>query len=325
MRTSVNMSLKIWDDLDDPYDHNELAANWQAVDEHNHTPGRGVQIPTAGIEDNAITNAKVAPDAITTAEILNYTILAEDLADGIIGINHFSNAVFETLAPLGMVVPWFRPTTSVPLPPGWVIANGQTVAPANHSWGGGGSVTVPDLRNRFVLGAATDGVDNTSLPNSAPSEATSSSIRYGGANVKALNHSHTVPGHTHSVSAHSHTVGAHNHGIISDGNHSHGMRSRMNGWEQGGHNFRDILGTIYSNNLQSLYVGGFNQGQYDDAVPVSGAHAHSGATGLSSPFATDVATATTSSTPVTTDGVNQAQDIRPNYVGLLYIIKVKYY
>jgi hypothetical protein len=58
--TSPKMGLRIWDALSDPYDHNQLADNWSKVDFHDHTPGRGVQIPTEGIADGAITSAKMA-------------------------------------------------------------------------------------------------------------------------------------------------------------------------------------------------------------------------------------------------------------------------
>lgn len=40
-----------------------------AVDAHDHTSGNGVQIPTGGIEDAAISAAKLASSAVTTAKI----------------------------------------------------------------------------------------------------------------------------------------------------------------------------------------------------------------------------------------------------------------
>lgn len=53
------MSLRLWIDLQDPYNHDQLADNWAKIGFHDHTPGRGVQIPTEGILDGAITSAKV--------------------------------------------------------------------------------------------------------------------------------------------------------------------------------------------------------------------------------------------------------------------------
>jgi hypothetical protein len=54
MRTSAKMGLRIWNLLLDPYDHEQLADNWAKVDAHDHSPGRGVLIPTEGIASEAI-------------------------------------------------------------------------------------------------------------------------------------------------------------------------------------------------------------------------------------------------------------------------------
>ena len=54
MRTSAKMGLRIWNLLLDPYDHEQLADNWAKVDAHDHSPGRGVLIPTEGIALEAI-------------------------------------------------------------------------------------------------------------------------------------------------------------------------------------------------------------------------------------------------------------------------------
>lgn len=53
-QNSTNMTLKLWNSLSDPYDSSELVANWVAVDAHDHTTGKGVQIPFAGIATAAI-------------------------------------------------------------------------------------------------------------------------------------------------------------------------------------------------------------------------------------------------------------------------------
>ena len=54
------MSLRVWNLLLDPYDHEQLADNWAKVDAHDHSPGRGVLIPTEGIAKEAITNELLA-------------------------------------------------------------------------------------------------------------------------------------------------------------------------------------------------------------------------------------------------------------------------
>lgn len=60
MRTSSKMSLRIWNLLSDPYDHEQLADNWAKVDAHDHSPGRGVLIPTEGIAFEAISFPLIA-------------------------------------------------------------------------------------------------------------------------------------------------------------------------------------------------------------------------------------------------------------------------
>lgn len=71
------MSLRVWNLLSDPYDHDQLATNWAKVDLHEHSFGRGVQIPTDGILDGAITAAKLAPGA---ASIQNNSVTAAKFA-----------------------------------------------------------------------------------------------------------------------------------------------------------------------------------------------------------------------------------------------------
>lgn len=58
--TSAKMGLRIWNLLTDLYDHVQLADNWAKVDYHDHSPGKGVQIPTEGLADGAVTGPKLS-------------------------------------------------------------------------------------------------------------------------------------------------------------------------------------------------------------------------------------------------------------------------
>jgi hypothetical protein len=49
--------------------------------------------------------------------------------------------------PTGAIIMWSGATTSIPS--GWALCNGQTAAKSD----GSGNVTVPDLRDRFIVGA----------------------------------------------------------------------------------------------------------------------------------------------------------------------------
>lgn len=317
--TSTNMALTLWDDLDDPYDHTELAANWNKVDVHDHTSGKGKQIPTAGLVDASVTNVKLAPDAVTSAKILDHTIQGSDLAVGAVGVGQVDPAVFAAVVPLGVVVPWFRPNTGIAVPAGWHIADGSVIAEGSHDWGVGG-VTIPDLRNRFVLGAATSGTG--SGPSTPPSE-----NGVGGSNTQSFPHSHTVAGHVHTVDPHSHTVNSHTHAgpththaIFNDGDHTHGTGQAWRGNDN-----------VQGNNPGVHdYPEAFAFQNHGHTLSNAGTHSHGGTTGSGSGTTaaaspgTSSASPSTSSAALTTNSANGGGDIRPGFVGLLYIIKVKH-
>jgi hypothetical protein len=62
------MGLRIWNLLLDPYDHEQLADNWAKVDAHDHSPGRGVLIPTEGIAFEAISYPLLASSVFPIAQ-----------------------------------------------------------------------------------------------------------------------------------------------------------------------------------------------------------------------------------------------------------------
>lgn len=290
MRTGTNLSLTIWDEGDDPYDHTELAANWDALDAHDHTSGKGVQIPGAGLANGSVTNPKLAPNAVTTDKIQDGTILAADLADGIIGASKIDPTLFQTVAPIGMIVPFFRPNTSFVVPTGWAICDGSVLGEVDHDWTGAGNVSLPDLRNKFVLGAALSGTGaGTGTP---PAE-----NAVGGNHNRSFNHSHTVAGH-------SHTVAAHNHSLSSGGLHNHS----------------GFTGTASGDDDTMVNITGGTNGMPDHGhnhfIGNDGAHDHGGTTGNTSPA--------TNSVLLTTDATAVGGDLRPAFVGLLYIIKVRH-
>lgn len=70
--TSAKMGLRIWNLLTDLYDHTQLADNWAKLDYHDHSPGKGVQIPTEGIADGAVTGTKLASSIDPTGAYSTY-------------------------------------------------------------------------------------------------------------------------------------------------------------------------------------------------------------------------------------------------------------
>lgn len=175
MALTPNMGLVKWDKLSDPYDHAQLAGNFDAVDAHDHTTNKGVQIPTGGIKDLAITTPKLADGSVTTIKLADGSVTSTKIASGV-------------TASLGDFKYWWRPSALVDVPAGgWVLAAGQALSSSEHNFPGGGTIILPNLLSRFPLGTVIDQVGVT-----------------GGTSAINLNHSHSVNAHTHTVQPHSH-------------------------------------------------------------------------------------------------------------------------
>lgn len=77
--TLPNMGLTSWPSGTDQFDHTALANNWTAVDNHDHSSGKGLQIPTAGLQNLAVTNGKIAADAVDAGKILDGSVGSAEL------------------------------------------------------------------------------------------------------------------------------------------------------------------------------------------------------------------------------------------------------
>lgn len=90
MTTYANMGLEAPDVGDSDYP-TKVTSSMSKIDPHDHTTGKGVQIPTGGIADSAVTAAKIADnnvttakipdDAITTAKIIDSNVTTAKIAD----------------------------------------------------------------------------------------------------------------------------------------------------------------------------------------------------------------------------------------------------
>lgn len=63
-----NMSLKVPAVGDTDYP-TSISDSFTLIDAHDHTAGKGVQIPTEGIENSAVTTAKINDSAVTSAKL----------------------------------------------------------------------------------------------------------------------------------------------------------------------------------------------------------------------------------------------------------------
>lgn len=78
--TYSNIGLTAWTSGSDLFNHIQLANNFQAIDNHDHTSGKGLPIPTGGLQNLAVTGPKVAADAIDASKILDGSVGTNELA-----------------------------------------------------------------------------------------------------------------------------------------------------------------------------------------------------------------------------------------------------
>jgi hypothetical protein len=79
-RNTPNIILRVWDTLMDSFNHVELASNWDKIDAHDHSAGKGVKIPTDGLFDSAVTNLKIAPQAVSTSKLEDRSVTTGKIA-----------------------------------------------------------------------------------------------------------------------------------------------------------------------------------------------------------------------------------------------------
>lgn len=314
------MSLTAWTESDDPYSHTQLANNWNLVDLHDHSSGKGKQIPTGGLADHAVTTIKLAEPCVGTTNYIDNSITVEKL----------STALLDALSPLGVVQWFWRPSGSTDDIWGdgrasnklFELCDGRSVVAADHDLSVGGTIVLPDLIGKFLYGGVEGDIGVL-----------------GGASSVSLAHTHAVNSHSHTVAAHAHAVAAHSHAISADGAHSHLfvggrlLHSRRNApiTADGAGDplqFDDVASNTRTFSLQSVYVAGFNAdangGTYDDDAPMdsSANHAHGAATGDSSPVTTSAAPATDAQAPATNSALGSIS-ILPPHMTLVPVVRVR--
>lgn len=193
--------------------------------------------------------------------------------------------------PIGGVIDWWRPNNTIGVPAGYAVCDGTVITSANHDFGTGASITLPDLRNVFVLGAnigTTDG--NAAVGGDTAGDAPG--IRGSGGSQAHTLAANQIPSHTHSLSVTgsgsgtTDTQGAHNH--------THGIPQR---WQ--------FNASAAPNGMD------FNGGSGTLGTGVAGDHSHNVSVSVS-------ASGTSGAT-----GSGSSHNNMPRYVGLLKIMKVK--
>ena len=121
-----NNRFHVWPAGSDSYDHTQNQQNWDLLDAILGYPATGDWPPVHTNSTNG-------------------------------GIYREVTRLQNDRVPIGTIISWFRPTSTTPVPDTWHICDGSVLAAGNgvnHSFPGiSGSVTLPDLRNKFILGA----------------------------------------------------------------------------------------------------------------------------------------------------------------------------
>jgi len=213
--------------------------------------------------------------------------------------------VLKSSVPIGTVVMWSG--SSINVPTGWKLCDGTAISRTTYSdlytiqgnvfGSGDGSTTfnLPDMRDRFIVGAGSSYSSNST----------------GGSN------SHTLT--TAEIPSHNHTQNSHNHTGSSgtSGSHSHTGTTSTTG--------------AHIHNVYYSYSGGTgsyrrlghatsNSGS-DNSALSSGSHNHTLTTSSGGDHSHTVAVGSTIATNQATGG-GGAHENRPPYLGILFIIRV---
>jgi len=77
-----NMNLTKWDSISDYFSHAQLAANFDAIDDHDHGSGKGTPIVAGGIATGAVNAAALQTDSVIAAKIENGAVTTAKLDTG---------------------------------------------------------------------------------------------------------------------------------------------------------------------------------------------------------------------------------------------------
>jgi hypothetical protein len=240
--------------------------------------------------------------------------------------------VGRQMKPIGEIFTWWRPVDTIPLPTGSEICDGRQIPAANHDFVNADgtkynqTITLPDMRNKFIIGADVLKSDGAGSNNGDGSTAfnvvnpNAPGIRgTGGSNtVKNLQHSHQF-GHTHGIPGQTTGVAPADRSLA----HAHSSGSMYAG------------GTNTSNS--SVTIGAAVQGLAGGVQVERFPHLHSfpnlgiggGTGGEASPdhyhYNSVSAVTTNSQSTTTTDAgtMSSSVDMRPQHVGLLMLMKVR--
>lgn len=205
----------------------EFDVTLEKIDLHDHTPGKGTLIPTAGLEDDAVTAAKIADNAVGTAQLQASAVTTAKIADTAVTLGKLDAGVL----PAGLMMDYAGGT----VPTGWLDCDGSSLntttyaalfAAIGYTFGGSGtSFNIPDARGRATIGVGT-GSGLTARALGATLGEETHVLTAGESGLPAHTHTGTTGGqsasHTHQVAEQSGNSGSNvtstwmARGIVSD-------------------------------------------------------------------------------------------------------------
>jgi hypothetical protein len=243
-------------------------------------------------------------------------------------------------AQIGDVKYWYRPSTSVPLSyitdQGWALADGSLVAAADHDFPGlATDIYLPDLVNKFVVGADPSrslGAEPTDTAGPGPVLGTAGG-NDGEGGSHAQSHVHTIDSHTHTTPNHTHTIPTHNHQVPEHyhqlGGTTGGTTSPLERVQRAAAETQQGVPPHEHDHALPATTRGFSPG----SVATGSTAGHSFNTYGSGTLTTNSGGGSTTggsgelttSEPVEVGGSSEVElDNRPEHVGLLAFIKVRY-
>jgi hypothetical protein len=136
MATTPNMGLITWPNLNDVFNHTQLATNFTALDQHDHTSGKGVPVGAGGIGALAVGTTQLQDTAVTTSKLTDLSVTTPKLADNNVTLGKLDGT--SVGVPLGLNL-------------GGVTRRGKSI------------IATTGTRTNAAYGALSDGPDSVSV------------------------------------------------------------------------------------------------------------------------------------------------------------------
>jgi hypothetical protein len=246
------------------------------------------------LQHGGSTKAEATSTGVTVTGTLAATAVTGD-GSGLTGIEG---------VPSGVIAMWSGTVANVPT--GWNICDGTN--------------STPDLRERFIVGSATDSGATYDIGDTGGGTATLTEDNLPSHAHDAGNFATDTAGaHTHTLSGNTSSAGAHNHNgnTSNTGNHTHGLKYFMS-TGSGGRCVRGLTNS-YGNGYNTQAGGANSGGAHSHNLSISNTGAHTHTLSGNAASAGDHSHNLTGNTGNV--GTGQAVNIVPKYYALAFIMK----